>query len=173
MMKEIIIALAGGVFGGFIASIVNLISINKQIEFKKRKYISEINRENNMKIEEKLQNDKEYIIASILKIDADNSLTYNYIMPELNYSNLQINNRYLQQVKNIRTIITKSRISHKNILDNVNNIYGLSNRIWGLQQNYFGFSKRNQKNRQDLLNELIQLFNQVHMECSEILNKLW
>jgi hypothetical protein len=172
-MNEIMMVSLGGVSGGVIAAIINYISMKRQIEFKEKKYISEINRENSIKHEEKLQDDKEYIIASILEIDANNSLTYNYIMSEQNYSNIEINNRYLEQTKKIREIIVKSRMSYKYILDNINDIHGISNRIWGLQQNYFGFSKGNKNNEKDLLNKLISLFNEMHIECNEILKKLW
>ena len=172
-MNEILIGLLSGLSGGIIASIINYKSTKNKLEFMEKKYISEVNRENSIRHEEKLLADKEDIIAFILEIDADCSLTHNYIMSEQNYTNLEINNRYLEQAKKIRRVITKSRIFYKDILDNINNIYGISNRIWGLQQNYFGFSKTNKSSKQELLNELIQLFKEMHIECNEVLNKLW
>lgn len=168
IFSGIITFLSGGAVGAF----VNFWASKKRIEFEAQKFVAEIEEKRRQESATNSVESKEKIIDIVLEIDHENSLTMNYIMEEKAYSNIEIHDRYLQLEKRIRAALVLSRVSYEEVIDDVQAIYGLSNRIWGLQQNYFGFSKDNSEHKDRLREELIGLFKQVSKHCSVVLNRL-
>lgn len=170
---EGIIGFTGVLVGGLITSGMNYLSSNRRIEFEKTKFITETETANKKLIDEKLNTDKESIISIVMEVKSENSLTMNYIMEDKRTTNIEIHDRYLKNAQKIRNAIVKARISFKTVVDLLEGIYSINNQIWGLQQNYFGFSKNNKKSKDDLRNKLVELFNTTKEECNKILNILW
>jgi hypothetical protein len=161
------------IVGSSVVALINYKSASNRLKFKEGKFLAEIKEKENDKIEERDFKAKEFIIEKVIEINADNSLTMNYIMERNGTTELDIHNRYLMQSKTIREMIVKSRISQKGVLDDLNKLYGLSNLIWGNQQSYFGYSKENNESKDNLRKELLNYFDETSKCCTQILNSLW
>ncbi len=157
--------IGGIIFSGFIQYIINERRIKyehiksreenysnlKALELKNESEKSKILRNEKIKAKQK-------ILENLLTLNIECSLSMNYIQEDKEVSNIDIHDFYLKQTEIIIEAQTYAEIYFSEIIDYFNEIHCLSNSIWGLQQNYFGYSKKNEIAKNDLRIQLIDLF---------------
>lgn len=63
-------------------------------------------------------------------------------------------------------------ITFPRYIDQLNEINGLCNQIWGNEQNYFGYSKNIEKNKEILRENLFNLYNKTNSKIYDLQNLL-
>ena len=168
LVNSIICFLSGGV----LVAVVNLKSTEKQIKFNKEKMVFKAN-EKDKEINNRIKNlNREYIIENIELIKFRNSLTQNFIMERVDFTELDVHKKYLVQEKKLMKIIVKARMTHSEIVDDLDLLNGLCNKIWSKQKNYFANSKNEIVTKNIIGSELIECFNEVAILCRKILYEL-
>lgn len=126
--------------------------------------------DNEKYVEEK--KNKEIIINKLQYIKVHNSITMNYIKEELEYNESKIYKDYLKTLDIFCFIYSKMFITFPRYIDQLNEINGLCNQIWGNEQNYFGYSKNIEKNKEILRENLFNLYNKTNSKIYDLQNLL-
>jgi hypothetical protein len=154
--------LGGVVLGAAITGITNAVANSRRMRFELDKLNGDRERA-----------DSETIIAVVLEVRAESSLTASSILEDQKASRLVIHERYLRLAQKIREALVAARLSKNSCVDDLNALSGLTNQIWGKQQNYFGSSKDNEGAKEALRLELIGLFEKSSDLCTKILDAIW
>lgn len=92
----------------------------------------------------------------------------NYIKNELDFNEKQIHEEYLKTLDTFCLIYSKMFVSFSDYIDQLNEINGLCNQIWGNEQNYFGYSKNIEKNKEILRKNFFNLYDKTNSKIYDL-----
>lgn len=113
---------------------------------------------------------KAKILKIMYKLKLNLSLTNNYILETINTSDKEIHEEYFKNHSLITDAMSICILNSfdEQLLTKLRKISGLANSIWGKRQNYFGHSKENEIAKNEIRVKLIEYFNLVSTEISEV-----
>ena len=165
----------GAIGGAIISGITQFIIIERKAIHDRTHSILQYNHEKELQQEKEKQKQQKqliYIKGKLLKIayqlKIDFSLTKNYILEQEGTKEQEIHKQYLQQYNQISDALCECQIYFPEIIEHFQELSTIANRIWGDRQNYFGYSKYDEKTKNSLRIELIKEFNSVPVVIENI-----
>lgn len=163
----IISALAGGLLTGLISIKIT----NNQLRHEREKLLIENEIAIKNERASKLSAFKEELFGLVENISFECSQTKNYIMEE---TGITLNDFHAHYQKVNQMAMRAKLIAYlhfPNLIKEINEIYGLTNVMWGNQQNYFGYSTENEQ-KQGLLRDIVKYSMDLSTKCSVVMNLL-
>ena len=165
-----------GVVGVFIGSVTTgllaFVTIRYQLRHEREKILIESEVAFNRERFNRFSSQKEELFDIIQNLRSGFSLTTNYQMDQVNVSSDEYNQHYEKMnMLGLRAQLL-SYLYFPDLIQKVNGICGLTNLIWGQQQNYFIHSKDHKQNRQILLDNIVKYSSDLQNKCLSVMESL-
>ncbi len=162
----------GVLLGAITTGIFSIVTRKNQFEEEKEKMLLESNIALNKEKLYKLSSHKEELFNLLQNLSFGFSTTQNYRMEQAGASFKEYDMHYEKMNQFVLRAELLAHLYFPEVFEEVKKVCELTNLIWGQQQNYFGYAKEMNLNRQEILNNIVRDSSDLQRKCSLIMNKL-